>query len=167
MNGKRNLFLVTAACIVACGVIAGGLKAQSASVPGTPAQSATPKLAEEQFKNIKVLKGVPADQVFPAMQFISISLGVECEFCHVQGAGGKMEFDKDDKKNKQTARKMMEMMFAINKDSFDGHREVTCYSCHRGSPEPVGTPLVMTEDVPAKAAPAEAHKSEANEKKEP
>jgi photosynthetic reaction center cytochrome c subunit len=125
-----------------------------------------PKMAEEQFKNIKVLKGVPADQVFPAMQFITISLGVECEFCHVQGAGGKMEFDKDDKKNKQTARKMMEMMFAINKDNFDGHREVTCYSCHRGSAEPVGTPLVMTEDLPAKAAPAEANKSEANEKKE-
>src|ERR1700723_3393694 len=147
MNGKPNLFLVAAACIVACGVMAGGLKAQSASVPATPAQSVTPKLAEEQFKNIKVLKGVPADQVFPAMQFITISLGVECEFCHVQGAGGRLEFDKDDKKNKQTARKMMEMMFAINKDNFDGHREVTCYSCHRGSPDPMGTPLVMAAEL--------------------
>jgi len=167
MNGKRNSFLVTAACIVACGVIAGGLKAQSASVPGTPAQSATPKLAEEQFKNIKVLKGVPADQVFPAMQFITISLGVECEFCHVQGAGGRLEFDKDDKKNKQTARKMMEMMFAINKENFDGHREVTCYSCHRGSPDPMGTPPIMSEEpkVEAKAAPAEAENGEAGESK--
>src|SRR5580698_5616800 len=167
MNGKRNLFLVTAACIVACVVIAGGLKAQSASVPGTPAQSATPKLAEEQFKNIKVLKGVPADQVFPAMQFITISLGVECEFCHVQGAGGRLEFDKDDKKNKQTARKMMAMMFAINKENFDGHREVTCYSCHRGSPDPMGTPPIMSEEpkVEAKAAPAGAENGEAGEPK--
>jgi len=166
MNSKRASLLGMAACIVACGVAVGVLKAQS----GAPAQSATaagPKMAEEQFKNIKVLKGVPADQVFPAMQFITISLGVECEFCHVQGAGGKMEFDKDGKKNKQTARKMMEMMFAINKDNFDRHREVTCYSCHRGSAEPVGTPLVMTEDAPAKAAPAAAKASEADDKKEP
>src|SRR5271170_1128867 len=148
MNGKRNLFLAAAAGIVTCGIVAGGLKAQSASVPGT-AQSATPagpKMAEEQFKNIKVLKGVPADQVFPAMQFITISLGVECEFCHVQGAGGRLEFDKDDKKPKQTARKMMEMMFAINKDNFDGHREVTCNSCHHGSEHPAAIPAVMTEE---------------------
>jgi outer membrane lipoprotein-sorting protein len=40
----------------------------------------------------------------------------------------------------------MEMMFAINKDNFEGHREVTCYSCHRGSTDPVGTPLVMAEE---------------------
>jgi photosynthetic reaction center cytochrome c subunit len=165
MNSKRASVLGMAACVLACGVAVGLLKAQS----GAPAQRATPagpKMAEEQFKNIKVLKGVSADQVFPAMQFITSSLGVECEFCHVQGAGGKMEFEKDDKKNKQTARKMMEMMFAINKDNFDGHREVTCYSCHRGSTGPVGTPLVMTEDAPAKAVPAAAKTGENGEKKE-
>jgi outer membrane lipoprotein-sorting protein len=76
------------------------------------------------------------------MQFITASLGVECEFCHVQKA-----FEKDDKKPKQTARKMMEMMFAINKDNFAGHREVTCYSCHRGSAEPRAIPAVMTEEA--------------------
>src|ERR1700734_1749286 len=170
MHGKRNLLLATAAFIAACGIVVGGLKAQSAA-PGSPAQStanAGPKLAEEQFKNIKVLKGVPADQVFPAMQFISISLGVECEFCHVQGAGGRLEFEKDDKKQKQTARKMIEMMFAINKDNFDGHREVTCNSCHRGSPDSVGTPPVMSEEpkTEAKAAPPEA-KKEGGDAKEP
>lgn len=168
MNRKRASLLTVAACVVAGGLVAGGLKAQS----GPPTQgmnSAAPKLAEEQFKNIKVLKGVPADQVFPAMQFITISLGVECEFCHVQGADGKLQFDKDDKKNKQTARKMMEMMFAINKDNFEGHREVTCYSCHRGSAEPKGTPAVMTGDprLDMIAAPAEAPKGEGAEAKEP
>src|SRR5215475_12507960 len=106
-----------------------------------------PKKAEEQFKNIQVLKGVPADQIFPTMQFITASLGVECEFCHVQNA-----FDKDDKKPKQTARKMMEMMFAINKDSFEGHREVTCYSCHRGSAHPVAIPIISDEEPKPEAA---------------
>jgi photosynthetic reaction center cytochrome c subunit len=163
---KRASFLGVAACVLICGIVVGGLKAQS----GAPAQNsapAAPKTAEEQFKNIKVLKGVPADQIFPAMQFITISLGVECAYCHVQ-TGGKLEFDKDDKKNKQTARKMMEMMFAINKDNFDEHREVTCNTCHRGNAEPVGTPPVMTEEpkIMAKAAPAEVKKDEAGEKKE-
>lgn len=157
MNWKRASLLGLAAGIVACGCIVGGAKAKSFPQSSAPSSTA-PKIAEEQFKNIKVLKGVPAEQVFPAMQFITISLGVECEFCHVQGADGKMQFEKDDKKNKETARKMMEMMFAINKDNFEGHREVTCYSCHRGSAKPMGTPAVMTGDprLDMIAAPAEA-----------
>jgi hypothetical protein len=95
------------------------------------------KTSDQAFKNIQILKGIPADQLMPSMQFISASLGVECEYCHVAGA-----FDKDDKKPKQTARKMMEMMFAINKGQFEGHREVTCYSCHHGEIHPVGIPII-------------------------
>ncbi len=41
---------------------------------------------------------------------------------------------------------MMEMMFAINADNFDGHRQVTCNSCHRGSMHPVAIPAVMAEE---------------------
>lgn len=118
----------------------------SVSAIKTNAQSSAsanpaPKKAEEVFKNIQVLKGIPADQVFPTMQFITASLGVECDFCHVRDA-----FEKDDKKPKATARKMMEMMFAINADNFDRHRAVTCYSCHRGSVQPAAIPAVMTEE---------------------
>jgi outer membrane lipoprotein-sorting protein len=116
-------------------------KAQSGGAPQSPA----PQLAEQQFKNIKVLKGVPADQIFPSMQFITASLGVECEYCHVRGDKG-LEFEKDDKKTKVTARKMMEMMFAINKENFEGHRDVTCYSCHRGAADPVATPTITDEE---------------------
>jgi photosynthetic reaction center cytochrome c subunit len=123
------------------GLVMNVAKAQAPGAPQAAGNAAGPKKAEEQYKNIQVLKGIPADQLIPSMQFITASLGVECEFCHVQGAS-----EKDDKKPKQTARKMMEMMFAINKDNFDGHREVTCYSCHRGSPDPVGTPTVMAEE---------------------
>jgi photosynthetic reaction center cytochrome c subunit len=101
----------------------------------------TPKLAEAEFLNIKILKGIPADQIGPAMQFITAALGVECEYCHVRGERGLI-FEKDDKKTKLAARKMIEMMNAINKDNFDGKREVTCYSCHHGAPDPVGTPII-------------------------
>src|SRR6202522_3356228 len=94
------------------------LKAQADAAKGKTEEAQT---AEQKFKNIQVLRGIPADQLTPSMQFISASLGVECEFCHVQRA-----MEKDDKKPKLTARKMMTMMMQINADSFKNEREVTC-----------------------------------------
>ncbi len=149
MRAKRALMvgiIAVAALVAVCGDVIRGVQAQSSSTPhaGTPGPQSGEKTAEQQFKNIQVLKGVPADQIFPTMQFIAASLGVECEFCHVAG-----ELEKDDKKPKQTARKMMEMMIAINADDFDRHREVTCYTCHRGNSKPVAIPPVMTEEAMA------------------
>ncbi|HTU43402.1 MAG TPA: c-type cytochrome [Candidatus Aquilonibacter sp.] len=148
-NASTIIFFVIGAVII------GSAKAQAGAPPQTAA--AAPKTAAQQFKNIQVLKDIPADQLIPSMQFISASLGVECEFCHVQDA-----FDKDDKKPKVAARKMMEMMFAINKDNFENHREVTCYSCHRGSTDPVATPPVMQEtEIAANVhGPAEENRGE-------
>lgn len=151
MTRKLTVVLGASAWLAICVVVMAGARAQSGAAPAA-ASNAGQKKAEEQFKNVQVLKGIPADQLVPGMQFITASLGVECQFCHVEGA-----FEKDDKKPKQTARKMMAMMFAINKDNFKGHREVTCYSCHRGSIDPVGVPAVM----------AEESKPEAGESKKP
>jgi photosynthetic reaction center cytochrome c subunit len=114
-----------------------GKSATGKSATGT----AGPRTAEQVYKNIQVMKEVPADELFPAMQFITASLGVECDFCHLENA-----FEKDDKETKQTARKMMRMMSAINKENFDGHREVTCYSCHRGAHKPVNVPIISEEE---------------------
>jgi photosynthetic reaction center cytochrome c subunit len=125
------------------------LAAQAQAPTGGP-----PKLAEEQFKNIKVLKGIPAEQIFPAMQFITASLGVDCEFCHVRD-GQHMVFDKDDKKPKLAARKMIEMMNAINEDNFKGEREVTCNTCHRGAAHPVGVPIISDEEPKPGVGPGE------------
>src|ERR1700722_1943658 len=122
--------------LIVCGMVITVAKAQSGAAPASPATTG-PKTAEQQFKNIQVLKGTPADQLAPSMQFITASLGVQCDFCHVPNA-----MDKDDKKPKKIARQMMEMMFAINKDNFNGSRMVTCYSCHRGAIRPVGTPII-------------------------
>ncbi len=106
-------------------------------------QTAEAKTAEQVFKNIVQLKGTPADQLQPAMQFIAASLGVDCTFCHVQG---KMEAD--DKQAKKTAREMMAMTAAINANNFRGQRQVTCYSCHRGNARPVNMPPVLESDSP-------------------
>lgn len=111
------------------------------------ASSPNAKTTEDVYKNIKVLKGIPADQLIPAMQFITYGLGVECSYCHVEGA-----LEKDDKKTKETARKMIEMMRAVNHDNFEGKPFVTCYSCHRGSPHPVGIPLIPEAGIPQVSA---------------
>lgn len=125
------------------------------SVSQTPSAnpwSAEGKTAGEAFKNIEVLKEIPANQLIPAMQFITYSLGVECSYCHVEGA-----LDKDDKKPKQKARKMMQMMAAINRDNFDSKQAVTCNSCHRGAPRPLAIPVIAENGPrpPFESAPAE------------
>src|SRR5690242_6257033 len=117
-------------------LLSSGALLSGQSSPADPAASKS-KMAEQAFKNIQVLKGIPADELIPAMQFITYSLGVECSYCHVENA-----FEKDDKKPKQTARKMMQMMTAIDRDNFDAKQMVTCYSCHRGAPKPIATPIV-------------------------
>ena len=118
------------------------------SVPGESASgesggksiaSRSPQSAESAFKNIQVLKNIPSGQLVPAMQFISASLGVQCNYCHEPD-----HFDRDDKKPKQIARNMIRMMSTIDKDSFAGTREVTCYSCHRGSIKPDACPISAT-----------------------
>jgi photosynthetic reaction center cytochrome c subunit len=123
---------------------------------GKSSEPSSPQRAEAAFKNIQVLKDIPSDQLIPAMRFIAASLGVECSFCHVPD-----HFDRDDKKPKQIARNMMRMMFTIDKDSFAGKREVTCYSCHRGSIKPEGTPMVAS-DAQTKTPEAGAEKLLAN-----
>jgi len=147
MNRNRRNFWFAVCGTSLCFVLAmAGARAQSAAPQAPTSNAAAPRLAEEEFKNIQALKGIPAEQVIPSMQFIAASLGVECEYCHVAHAN-----EKDDKKTKVTARKMIKMMMAINKENFDGHREVTCFSCHRGSTEPVSTPVIMDEEPKPRA----------------
>jgi photosynthetic reaction center cytochrome c subunit len=116
--------LLFALCIAA--------QAQQPSTPAPQAGAQQVRTAEQQFKNIQVLKGFPANQLVQSMHVIESSLGVNCEYCHVP-----QMFDKDDLKTKQTARKMISMVLDINKNTFGGQQVVTCYTCHRGSPQPV------------------------------
>lgn len=142
-HARLFLFLMTI-----CGIAVFLGAAERLRAQGEPAKAKTDtsQTAEQKFKNIQVLKGISADQLIPSMQFVAASLGVECEFCHVEHA-----MDKDDKKEKVVARKMMTMMMAINKASFDDKREVTCYTCHRGAAHPVDTPILPAEGESAPA----------------
>ena len=93
-------------------------------------QQGQEKTTEQVYRNIQVLKGMPASELQAVMALITGSLGVRCNYCH---AGS---FDKDDKQTKQTARTMMQMVFDLNKSRFAGRDAITCYTCHRGEPRP-------------------------------
>ncbi len=95
------------------------------------------KTAEQGFKNVKTaLKTLPESQFIDQMRYMAWSLGKDCEFCHVQG-----HFDSDDKKEKRTARKMIEMAESIDQNHFEGHPEVRCFTCHQQHPHPLSYPL--------------------------
>jgi photosynthetic reaction center cytochrome c subunit len=85
------------------------------------------------------------------MQYIAASLGVQCNYCHVQGQN-----DLDDKETKKTAREMMKMVDKLNATFFDGKPRVSCASCHNGRSKPVRTPPLAIEMTPEQAAAAAA-----------
>jgi photosynthetic reaction center cytochrome c subunit len=110
-----------------------------------PIQSAPPaeKPVEQVFKNIQTLKGMPASQLYPTMNFMKASLGVDCQFCHVRSAQGDWDFAADTKPAKNAARKMITMVLDVNKASFGGQTEVNCYTCHHGQQRPDRIPVVL------------------------
>jgi hypothetical protein len=91
--------------------------------------------AGERFKNVTIMKDVPASRFLDAMRTFNWSLGVNCEFCHVQG-----QMQSDEKKEKTTARHMLTMTSEINKQAFAGKLEVRCYTCHGGQKHPASYP---------------------------
>lgn len=110
-------------------------------VAAAAAAAAEATTAEHEFKNIQVLKGIPAAELDPAMDVMSAALGVGCSHCHVEsGRGQPPAMDKDDKQAKRTARKMIVMMQKINRDYFGGDQVVTCATCHHGRAEPLSVP---------------------------
>jgi len=99
-----------------------------------------PLLAEQVFKNVQVLKGIPVDEFLETMGFFSASLNNNCVDCHSEASGADWNHYADDTPKKQTTRKMILMMKAINQSYFGGSRVLTCYSCHRNGDRPKITP---------------------------
>lgn len=116
---------------------------QTGARPAAPAAQTKPPMAEDVFKNIQVLKGIPVDQFMGTMGVMSAALGFCCSECHT-GAGTDTVKWEADTPNKVTARKMVQMVAAINRENFAGSQQVTCWTCHRGRDVPVVTPTLDT-----------------------
>src|SRR6266536_5716135 len=93
-------------------------------------------------KNVHLLTGMTDLQLQQTMNFIRASLGVHCDFCHVINDKDGWNFASDEKENKRTARKMIEMVIDINQKNFDNNASVSCTTCHRGSMRPVTMPFL-------------------------
>jgi outer membrane lipoprotein-sorting protein len=101
-------------------------------------------MAEQVFKNVQVLKGIPADEFMATMGVFSAALGMSCEDCHASNDSKWENYALDTSPKKQAARRMVGMMTALNKGYFGGRQVVTCYTCHRGSTPPKITPNLNT-----------------------
>ena len=113
-----------------------------AFAPSSQAQTPTPSLVEGP--NIKVLTGLNAQVFQEEMNHIVEGLGVTCGSCHVRG-----NFASEDKPQKLTARRMLEMTKALNKQYFPDYQpnegqsvmgRITCYTCHQGDIKPKTAP---------------------------
>jgi tetratricopeptide (TPR) repeat protein len=122
------------------------LLAASVATAQTPAATtggqppAQPPMTNLQF----IPKDTPRPQLIQAMQAIAASLGVQCNYCHVQeGRGGRNDFATDEKPTKKAARGMMLLTREINEKlppsiskSSEATTRVGCATCHRGVPIP-------------------------------
>jgi hypothetical protein len=95
-----------------------------------------PQLSEEAFKNIQVLRGIPVKEFMETMGFFAASLSLNCTDCHGDASASNWTNYATDTPLKNTARRMVVMVNAINKANFGGTPSITCYTCHRGSQRP-------------------------------
>ena len=125
-------FIVFSICVAALAAIT---RAQ-----GQATASGAAPMAEQTFKNIQILRGIPVDEFMDTMGMFSAATGLNCAHCHAIDNGAGWEAYATETPLKQTARRMLRMMNAINRDSFGGARVITCNTCHRGDQRPKPVP---------------------------
>jgi len=123
--------------------------------------------AQPEPKNVQLLKGMSNPQLIRTMQFMSASLGVTCDFCHVRTPDGHLDPASDAKDEKKTARQMIQLVMDTNTKFFNGNTEVSCETCHRGAPNPVSVPVLPIALPAPRPAPAPAGQTQAAEPPRP
>src|ERR1700685_126409 len=102
-----------------------------------------PLMAEQVFKNVRVLKGIPVDDFMETMGIMTAALQFDCSDCHENAGTDKVDWAADTPR-KVIARTMVTMVATINKNNFGGRQEVTCWTCHRNRDKPLVTPTFTT-----------------------
>ncbi len=107
-----------------------------------PRTEEKPLMAEDVFKNVQVLKGIPVKEFMNTMGFFSAATNLNCIDCH-SPQSESLEGYAIDTPRKQTARRMVLMVNQINQSNFGGRRLVTCYTCHRATDRPEAIPSLL------------------------
>ena len=128
------------AALAATGIAVVGLISAGLAV-AQPAAPDKPLLAEQVFKNIQVLKGIPVDDFMETMGIMTAALQFDCSDCHANAGTDRVDWAADTPR-KRTARRMVTMVATINKDNFGGRQMVTCWTCHRNRDRPLVTPTM-------------------------
>ena len=99
---------------------------------------ATGITAGQYFKNVttSTLKTLSPSDFMGAMGVMTAAVGYDCSNCHPGAGTDAMDFVTDSNPRKLTARRMVEMVAAINKNFFGGGQRVTCWTCHHGLDQP-------------------------------
>ena len=140
--GWRQTIRSGVAALTACLICAALAAGQANRGAGQPAPIEKPQMAEEVLKNVQVLRGISMDEFMGTMGFFSSALAMNCIDCHVTEAATDWSKYADDTPLKQTARRMVLMVRAINQANFLGKPGVTCYTCHRSSDTPKIVPSI-------------------------
>src|SRR6202795_1993534 len=115
MNLWSKRLILAVAGIAVLWLIGAGLAGGQTTPP------AKPQLAEDAFKNIQVLRGIPVDDFMGTMGVMSAALGFDCSECHNNAGTDKVDWAADTQR-KVISRKMVRMVAAINKDNFSGRQ---------------------------------------------
>ena len=113
-----------------------GTAATRAQTGAPPPAGQKPLLSEQAFTNVQILRGIPVKEFMETMGFFAAALSLNCSDCHSQASASNWANYADDTPLKQTSRRMMLMVNALNAANFGGARAVTCFTCHRGSQRP-------------------------------
>src|SRR5262245_26570011 len=105
--------------------------------------SPQPRMVEDVFKNVQALKGIGVDDFMLTMGIMSAAVGSDCVGCHPSAGTDHVDWALDTPR-KRTARRMVQLVTSINRDTFGGRQVVTCWTCHRGRDKPVTTPTLDT-----------------------
>jgi photosynthetic reaction center cytochrome c subunit len=108
-----------------------------------PAPPDKPLMAEQVFKNIQALKGIPVDDFMETMGIMTSALQFDCSDCHANAGTDQVNWAADTPR-KIMARMMVNMVTNINKTNFGGRQMVTCWTCHRNRDKPLVTPTMET-----------------------
>jgi outer membrane lipoprotein-sorting protein len=130
--------MITCLLLFVCVLLGVSVSGQVAS----PRTAEKPLMAEDVFKNVQVLKGIPVKEFMNTMGFFSAATNLNCIDCH-SPESESLEGYAIDTPRKQTARRMIRMVNAINEANFGGRRSVTCYTCHRASDRPEAIPSLL------------------------
>src|SRR5437762_9533525 len=136
--GSRRTILGCIAIVVVC--LLGPSTTITRGQAGQAGQGSRPQMAEEVFKNIPVLRGIPVDEFMDTMGMIAAALGLNCLDCHTSDADKSWDRFAADTTMKITARRMIQLLNTINKENVTGVRMVTCFTCHRGDLNPNALP---------------------------